>query len=251
MSQVHFRFYAELNDFLPAGRRQLSTPYDLNGRVSVKHTIEALGVPHTEVDLILVNGRPVDFSYLLQADDAVSVYPVFTTLDAGPLPGSLPRLRPPLPTPPRFVIDNHLGRLVTYLRLLGFDALYPEDHDDEALARVSQQEERVLLTRDRRLLMRKAVVHGYWLRSKEPRQQLPAVLSRFQIHEVINPWRRCLRCNGELRPVSKEAVLERLEPKTKKYYDEFHICQSCEQIYWKGSHYEPLKAIVEGARGRG
>jgi uncharacterized protein with PIN domain len=99
--------------------------------------------------------------------------------------------------------------------------------------------------------MRKAVVHGYWLRSKEPRQQLPAVLSRFQIHEVINPWRRCLRCNGELRPVSKEAVLERLEPKTKKYYDEFHICQSCEQIYWKGSHYEPLKAIVEGARGRG
>jgi uncharacterized protein with PIN domain len=247
MSQVHFRFYAELNDFLPAGRRQLSAPYALNGRVSVKHPIEALGVPHTEVHLILVNGRPVDFTYLLNAGDAVSVYPVFTTLDTS----TLPPLRPPLPSPPRFVIDNHLGRLVTYLRLLGFDALYPENHDDEALARVSQEEGRVLLTRDRRLLMRKAVVHGYWLRSKEPRQQLAAVLGRFQLHEAINPWRRCLRCNGGLRPVAKEAVLERLKPKTKKYYDEFHMCRECEQIYWKGSHYEPLKAIVEDVRGRG
>lgn len=247
MSEVRLRFYAELNNLLPAWRRQSSTPYALNGPVSVKHAIEALGVPHTEVALILANGRPVDFSYLLEEDDIVSVYPVFRTLEAD----ALPQLRPPLPSPPRFIVDNHLGRLVRHLRLLGFNALYPDDHDDEALAQTAHEEECVLLTRDRRLLMRKAVIHGYWLRSKEPREQLAAVLSRFQLQEAIDPWRRCLRCNGELRPVAKEIILERLEPKTKKYFDEFHICQDCEQIYWKGSHYEPLKAIVKGAQSGG
>ena len=214
--------------------------------MSVKHAIEAMGVPHTEAEVILANGGAVDFSYLLQAGDAISVYPPFTTLDTA----GLPALRSPLASPPGFVLDNHLGRLVNYLRLLGFDALYPENHDDEVLAQISFEEERVLLTRDRRLLMRNAVVYGYWLRSKDPREQLAAVLRRYKLGEAINPWRRCLRCNGELRPVAKGDVLDRLEPKTKKYYDDFHICQDCEQIYWKGSHYEPLKEIVEGARRR-
>ena len=245
MSEVRLRFYAELNDFLPAAQRQVQISMAPNGPVSVKHAIEALGVPHTEVELILVNGRVVDFDYLLQAGDAISVYPTFTSLDLN-VP---PALRPPLPLLPRFVLDNHLGRLVNYLRLLGFDALYPEDHDDEVLARISSEDERVLLTRDRRLLMRKTVVYGYLLRSKDPREQLAAVLRRYKLGEAINPWRRCLRCNGELRPVAKEDVLERLEPKTKKYYDEFHICADCEQIYWKGSHYAPLKEIVEDAQG--
>jgi uncharacterized protein with PIN domain len=239
-----FRFYGDLNDFLPEDRRQVNLAYPLNGSVAVKHPIEAMGVPHTEVDLILANSTPVDFSYLVQDGDKVSVYPAFSRLDLG----SRPRLRPALPNPPGFVADVHLGRLVTYLRLLGFDTLYPDNHDDEVLAEIAHQEGRVLLTRDVRLLMRGVVTYGYWLRTKAPRQQLLAVLNRFKLRGFIQPWRRCLRCNGHLMPIEKEKILDRLEPKTKKYYHEFHICRSCQQIYWKGSHYRPLQQFVEAAR---
>jgi uncharacterized protein with PIN domain len=241
MDQAHFRFYAELNDFLPGEHRQVAIPYRLNGPVAVKHPIEAFGIPHTEVDLILANGLPVNFSYMVEKGDLISVYPVFSGIEDLPTI----QLRPELTLPPRFIIDGHLGQLATHLRLLGFDALYRSDFDDLELAQMAGDEERVLLTRDRRLLMRKVVVHGYWLRSKEPPEQVHEVLRRFQLRGMVNPWRRCLRCNGLLRPAPKEEVYDRLEPKTKKYYDEFHICQECEQIYWKGSHFEPLRRFVE------
>lgn len=241
MDQAHFRFYAELNDFLAAEQRQTNLPYHINGPVAVKHPIEALGVPHTEVDLILINGLPVDFSHLIGGGDRINVYPVFSGIEGRP--GV--RLRPQLSLPPRFVIDGHLGQLATYLRLLGFDSLYRGDFDDLELAHLAHDQERALLTRDRRLLMRKVVVHGYWLRSKDPQMQIQEVLRRFQLRAIVDPWRRCLRCNGRLRPVPKEEIYDRLEPKTKKYYHEFHICRECEQIYWKGSHFEPLNQFVD------
>jgi uncharacterized protein with PIN domain len=240
MPQANLRFYAELNDFLPNANRQTTISCPLNGPVSAKHLIEALGVPHTEVALILANGESVGFGYLVQEDDRLSMYPAFASIDVS----DFLILRPLPPKPARFVLDNHLGQLSTYLRLLGFDALYRNDYDDRELAQISHDDERILLTRDVRLLMRKVIVHGYWLRSKDPRQQLSAVLHRFDVYEEINPWHRCLRCNGELRPVPKKEVMHRLEPKTKKYYDEFHICRDCEQVYWKGSHYGPLQELV-------
>lgn len=241
MPQASFRFYGNLNDFLPVLQRQKAIFYPLNGPVAVKHPIEALGVPHTEVEHILANGISVGFSYLVQPEDQISVYPTFHEIGVDPL---YP-LRPSLPAPPRFILDNHLGQLATYLRLLGFDAQYHNHYQDEELAQLSHEEERVLLTRDRRLLMRKIIVYGYWLRAKNPRQQLIEIIDRYELREYIRPWHRCLRCNGRLQPVPKEAILERLEPKTKKYYHEFHMCQVCQQIYWKGSHYKPLRQFVE------
>jgi uncharacterized protein with PIN domain len=244
MSQAFFRFYAELNDLLSQERRQRPVVYSLNGPVAVKHAIEALGIPHTEVALILANGRPVDFSYPVEPGDRLSVYPAFQEIDVGPLPA----LRPALPSPPHFVIDNHLGRLAMSLRLLGFDALYRNDFDDVELARLSSEEGRVLLTRDRRLLNRKVVVYGYNVRTRDPKQQLMDVLRRYRLKELIRPWHRCLVCNGGLRPVAKETIVNRLEPKTKKYFHEFRMCEDCQRIYWKGSHYEPLRQLIESIR---
>jgi len=246
MSSALFRFYAELNDFLPAARRQVDIVYALNGPVAVKHSIEALGVPHTEVALILANASSVDFTYPVQPGDRLSVFPPHFEVSVEPRRA----LRPPLSSPPAFIADGHLGRLATYLRLLGFDTIYDNEPDDAYLARLAHEEGRVLLTRDRRLLMRKAVVFGYCLRSRDPREQLVAVLRRFQLDGHLNPWRRCLRCNGQLRPVAKELVLDRLEPKTRMYYDEFHLCRDCSQIYWKGSHFEPLQQFIEDIRTR-
>jgi uncharacterized protein with PIN domain len=244
MPAATLRFYAELNDFLKPPHRQTAIPYSFELPVAIKHPIEALGVPHTEVELILANGRPATFHTLLQDGDRLSIYPQFRALELAGLDG----VRPPPAFPPRFVADNHLGQLATYLRLLGFDTLYHNDYEDAELARLAFDEGRVLLTRDRRLLMRKAVVYGHCLRSMNPRRQLAAVLRRYHLEEAIDPWRRCLRCNGLLLPVAKEDVLDRLEPKTRLYYDEFHMCQACRRIYWKGSHTGPMERQKEEVR---
>ncbi len=241
MKQALFRFYAELNDFLPTPQRQTPFRHAFEGRVSIKDMIESLGVPHTEVDVILVGGQSVDFDYLVRDGDRVSVYPVFESLDVS----SLTRLRPEPLRQPRFVLDTHLGKLAHYLRLLGFDSLYDNGYQDDELARISSQEKRILLTRDRGLLKRSVVTHGYCVRGTNPRRQLSEVLRRFDLFDAVQPFRRCIRCNGLLEPVSKKAILDRLPPKTREYYDEFRLCQSCDQIYWKGSHFQRMQQFVQ------
>jgi uncharacterized protein with PIN domain len=129
--------------------------------------------------------------------------------------------------------------------MLGFDCLYRSDYEDEELAETAQREGRILLSRDRRLLMRKAVTYGYCLRSLDSLEQLTEVIQRFELTTHIQPFHRCLRCNHPLEPVAKEAILDRLEPLTRLYFDEFQICPACKQIYWKGSHYEKMEKLIE------
>lgn len=241
-----FRFYAELNDFLPAGRRQRTFAYPFTGPQSVKHLIEAAGIPHTEVEAILANGAPVDFTYMVGRGDRIAVYPPFNSLRPSPTV----RLRPPRPRPARFLLDVHLGRLARYLRLLGFDARYAqgEKEDDADLATLAAESGRILLSRDRELLMRKVVVHGCCLRTREPRAQLSAVLRRYGLYEEISGFSRCLNCSGLLEPVDKAEIVDQLEPKTKQYYDDFQRCRTCGQIYWQGSHFDKLAAFLADVR---
>jgi uncharacterized protein with PIN domain len=245
MKQADVRFYAEFNDFLPPWRRGRMTAYAFEVSGSVKDMIEALGVPHTEVDLILVNGESEDFSYRVREGDRISVYPVFEAIDISPLV----RLGPQPLREPRFVADGHLGRLTAYLRMLGFDTLYRADAQDEELARIATNEKRILLTRDRGLLKRSEVTRGYWIRKASPREQLAEVVERFDLSGLIAAFRRCVHCNAVLRPISKEQVSERLEAETKQYYEEFHICPGCERIYWKGSHYRRMRRLIESMVG--
>ncbi len=240
MPRARFRFYEELNDFLPSPRRKVTFVHEWRGSASVKDMIESLGVPHTEVDLILVNGESVDFSYRPRDGDRISVYPMFESLDIS----SVQRLRPRPLREPRFVLDGHLGRLAAYLRLLGFDTLWRKDFDDETLARLSQQEKRALLTRDQGLLKRKAVMRGYWVRSSVPREQLREVLERFDLHRLVAAFTRCLACNGILRAAALEEVQEHLPPRTAQSYREFWRCNQCAKVYWKGSHYRRMERLV-------
>ncbi|MDJ0536503.1 MAG: Mut7-C RNAse domain-containing protein [Xenococcaceae cyanobacterium MO_207.B15] len=239
-NQVYFRFYGSLNDFLPSFRRQQDFRYLVRGNPSIKDTIEANGVPHPEVELILANGQSVDFSYSLQDGDRFSVYPHFTSLSLG----SRPLLRPQLSLT-RFVLDVHLGKLATYLRLLGFDTWYRYDCDDQELAAISDSQQRILLTRDRGLLKRRIVTYGYWVRAIKPIQQTREILHRFALFAKIQPFRRCLRCNGDLVSVELDDVSARLPVLTRQYYDEFFLCQKCQQVYWKGAHYSDLQQLVE------
>lgn len=230
-----FTFLPDLNDFLAADRRSGKFEYTFGERQSVKHLIEAAGVPHTEIGALLVNRQPVGLDYMVQSGDQVEVHPAAAALD---LPAG----------DPRFILDNHLGRLAAYLRMMGFDTLYRNNYDDEELARTASLEDRILITRDRRLLMRKEVRRGYCPRSLDSRQQFMEVVRRFALLERGTPFRRCLRCNTPLQPVPKAAVLERLEPLTRQYYDEFHRCPTCGQVYWKGSHYERMQDLINQVR---
>lgn len=242
LSVATFFFYGGLNDFLPAAQRGRPIAYPLDGAPAVKHPIEALGVPHPEVEQIIVDGRSVDFTYHLQPSDQVHVY----ALDVLPDDSCPLRLRPPLPRPVCFVLDTHLGRLAAYLRLFGFDALYRNDYDDATLAHIAAQNQRVLLTRDRGLLKRKQVVYGYCVRDHTPTGQIMEVLRRYRLREDVQLWQRCPHCNGLLTPVTKAAVLGRLEPKTKRYYDDFQQCSDCGQVYWHGSHFARMQGFVSG-----
>ena len=239
--QAMFRFYEELNDFLPHAKVKVAFAYAFNGSPSVKDAVEAIGVPHVEVDLILVNGESVDFAYRLQHDDYVSVYPTFETLDISGI--TLLRERPLRHT--KFILDVHLGKLAKYLRMLGFDTLYRNDYSDAEIIRIALAEQRIILTHDLRLLMVKVVTHGYWVRSQKPREQVKEVMDRFDLHSQIDPFNRCISCNGMLVEVPKASILDRLEPLTIKCFDEFYQCRDCGNIYWEGSHYERMQYFIK------
>jgi uncharacterized protein with PIN domain len=241
MPSVQLRFYEELNDFLPPKRRKVTITHELTRRTSIKDLIESFGVPHTEVEIILVNGRSVDFSYIVQAGDHISVYPMFESLDVTPLL----RLREKPLRDPRFVVDANLGQLARYLRLLGFDAIYRNDYTDREVAQSASRDKRIVLTRDRALLQHKIITHGYFIRAVKPREQVREILARLDLYRALRPYTRCLRCNGELEEVEKHEVLDQLEPKTKLHYDRFRQCKSCGQIYWKGSHFDRMEKLYE------
>ncbi len=232
MPTAHFVFLPDLPFFLSPDWVNGEKDYAFDSGQSLKHLIEAAGVPHTEVGEVQVNTHAVPFSDRVRDGDQVQVWP------ASALRGSQPESA-------RFVLDNHLGRLAAYLRMMGFDALYRNDYQDEELARISAEEHRILLTRDRRLLMRRAVIYGYCLRSLNSQQQLLEVTRRYRLHGLMAPFQRCLRCNGKLQPASKDSVYDQLQPLTRLYYDEFHLCPDCGQVYWKGSHYDHMRSLLE------
>ena len=243
MPVASFRFYAELNDFLLPERRFTEFAYGFLDVATVKDRVQSFGVPHTEVDLILVNGKPVGFAYRVQDGDRISVYPVFEAFDIS----GLTRLRPEPLRDPRFVLDVHLGRLAAYLRMLGFDTLYQNRCTDECLAEVSRREHRILFTRDVGLLKRGSVTHGYYLRATEPRQQLAEVVGRFDLVHLTKPFSRCLRCNTLLGKAGKDQVRHQLPAQVALLHDEFLRCPDCGRAYWKGGHFRRMRQWIDAS----
>lgn len=236
-----FRFYEELNDFLPPEKRKRAFNYHFNGSPAIKDVIEAIGVPHVEVDLLLVDGESVGFDHQLTGGERVAVYPEFERLDISPL--NRLRLRPL--RVPRFVLDVHLGTLARYLRMLGIDALYRNDYADTEIVRIASDEKRAILTRDRGLLKRAEVTRGYWLRQMQPREQLREVVRVFDLDRQIRPFSRCMTCNGELEEVDKTLVIDELPRHVQATVSRFAKCLSCGKIYWAGSHFQRMRRFIE------
>ncbi len=242
---ITLRAYQELNDFLHPARRGREFPVRVSGGPSVKDVVESTGIPHTEVDVILINGESVGFDRPVRDGDRVAVYPQFESLDVAPLQ----RLRPDPLRRPRFVLDGHLGRLAAYLRLFGFDCLYQAGWQDPELAAISSREGPILLTRDRGLLKRKTVTRGYCLRDVHPRRQLVEVLRRFDLLGAARPFTRCMACNGDLRRAPRAEVIAEVPPDVAEGHEAFNRCLSCGRVYWEGSHFHRLVALIEAAAG--
>jgi hypothetical protein len=230
MKTIRFNFASSLQPLLKRDLRGQPVELPFQGPQSVKHLIESLGIPHTEIGPLSVNGETFGLEYIVHDRDRIEVQPV-TPAD--------------LTEEPRFVLDGHLGKLASHLRMLGLDCLYNNGYEDDELVQISVEEQRILLTRDRLLLMRKVITQGYLLRSLNPSEQLQEIIQRYRLVKWIKPFQRCIRCNHPLEAVRKETVLEKLEPLTKKYYDEFKLCPACEQVYWKGSHYEKMVRMIK------
>jgi uncharacterized protein with PIN domain len=240
MGRATVRFYAELNDLVAAERRFHDSEVAFTGSPAVKDLIESLGVPHGEIDLLLVNGRSAAFGERLRDGDRVAVYPVFEGFDIG----TLTAVRTAPLREPRFVLDGHLGRLAAYLRMLGFDALWEQQPSDAELARISADEQRILLTRDLGLLKRSQVTHGLFVRETDPEEQLQVLVERLHLERLARPFTRCLRCNGSLETVELAAVEYELPPKVRERVGEVRRCAGCRKLYWAGTHHDQMSALI-------
>jgi len=237
-----FRFYEELNDFLSPARRRREFSVRCARAATAKHMIEALGVPHTEVELVLVNGESVGFGHVLRDGDRVAVYPKFEALDVTPLL----RVREEPLRATRFLADAHLGGLARLLRLVGFDTLYENGLRDAQIEALAHEGGRIVLTRDRELLKRRGITHGCFVRALRPREQLGEVIERLDLARSLRPFTRCLACNALLAPVDKAAVAHRLPPNVRECHDRFTTCTGCGRVFWEGSHWKRMRAIVDG-----
>jgi uncharacterized protein with PIN domain len=243
MPTARFRFFAELNDFLPRERRQREIACSWFRDATAKHMIEALGVPHTEVELIALNGAPAGFGQLLQEGDRLDVYPDHS---AGIVLGDMNAyiLRPGYEGRPRFVADAHMGGLARLLRRAGFDTLYSNTFQDSEIARISESEQRIVLTRDRDLLKQKNITYGCYLHARLPEQQWQELLQRWGLAQSLKPFSLCVECNTPLHAVEPAAIAHRVPPRVLQRYQEFTMCDCCRRVYWPGSHWERMQQVL-------
>ncbi|WP_028229550.1 Mut7-C RNAse domain-containing protein [Paraburkholderia ferrariae] len=242
MVTATFRFYEELNDFLARPLRRRAFSCACARAASAKHMIEALGVPHTEVELILVNGESVGFDHPLADGDRVAVYPKFETFDVRPLL----RVRAAPLREPRFVADAHLGGLAQLLRLAGFDTLYDNHYPDDEIEALAAAEHRIVLTRDRELLKRRTITHGCYVRTLKPQAQLREIFERLDLAASARPFRLCLACNAPLHAIERGAVRGRVPAGVFERQSRFVTCDVCQRVFWEGSHWQRMRALMDG-----
>ncbi|MGY1690227.1 Mut7-C RNAse domain-containing protein [Geodermatophilus sp. SYSU D01105] len=201
---------------------------------TIGHVVQAAGVPLTEVGGLRVDGTPAGATERTRPGSTVEVSEAAR----------------PQPLPPGgFLLDVGLGALARRLRLLGLDAAWSNDADDPDLVARAAAEERVLLTQDRGLLMRRALPSGALVRGARPDDQLADVLDRFA--PPLAPLTRCTACGALLQPVAKAEIADRLPPGTRRTHDEFSRCPACGRVYWRGAHARRIGAVVAAAERRG
>lgn len=245
MVTATFRFYEELNDFLPPARRRTAFAVRCARAATVKHMIEVLGVPHTEVELVLVNGDSVDFARRLHDGDRIAVYPKLETFDITPLL----RVRAAPLRQTRFIADAHLGGLARLLRMTGFDTLYDNHYADAEIEALAAREGRIVLSRDRELLKRRSITHGCYVHARRPAEQIRELFARLDLARSARPFTLCLCCNVPLRPATADEIETGVPPAARLRHRRFATCGQCRRLYWEGSHWQRMRALADTLTG--
>lgn len=214
--------------------------YPLTRRASIKDIIESLGIPHTEIGAIHLNAFSATFNFIPEGGEHFHLYPfAHTTIQALPT-----ELWPEKWKFQTFMVDVNALKVMRNLRMAGFDAVEIPMGTTTAQGKRAAQEQKVILSRNRDLLKCSSVIYGQLLRSEDHVEQLREVVARFGLAPHCKPFTRCITCNGTLQTIEKEQVLDRLEPLTRRYYTTFKICDTCQQIYWRGSHYAKMTSLL-------
>jgi uncharacterized protein with PIN domain len=241
MVSINVRCYAELNDHLHPEQQFIAFPFFLPPKSTVKKLVDDIGINSDLIDLILVNDRSVDLSYILEENDRVALYPAFETFDIS----TITKVREHPLRQPKFILDVHLGKLANHLRMLGFDTLYKNDCSNEVLLSYSLNENRILLSKNRILIGNEKLTHAYYVKNKDPRLQLIEVLEHLDLYRLADPFTRCIECNSLLKSIEKEIIFSKIPPLVRNWCNEYQWCNSCNRIYWKGSHYQHMIAFIQ------
>jgi len=230
-AQARFRFHGELAAFLAPFRRERAFAHTCARAATLKHAVESLGIPHTEVGSVTVNGERATLARRVREGDVVEVFPWRTPAECSE-------------ATPTFVADAHLGGLARLLRMLGFDTLYDNAYADDALLEIAAEERRVILTRDRALLKRREVLRGAFVHARRPEAQLREVARRFDLQRRARPFTLCLHCNLALKPVETAWATARVPDRVAAHYRDFVRCPGCERIFWQGSHWRRMRDML-------
>lgn len=240
LKPITLRCYAELNDFLSPDKKQKTFIYSVKTPIKIGEVLESLGIPLSQVDLVLLNSEPAALDEWLKENDYVSVYPVFESFN---ISGVNKYEKQPLRIT-KFILDAHLGKLAKYLRMLGFDTLYRNDFGDEEIIETAVKEGRIILTHDRWLLKSKKVQHGYYVRAIEKHEQLREVVHKFDLFNQFNTFTRCMTCNSELIKKQKQEIIHKIDKDTARIFNAFFYCPHCDKVFWKGSHFERMEKLI-------
>lgn len=231
MATATFRFHGELAEFLARERRGAAFLYACARAATVKHAIEALGVPHTEAGRLTVNGEAATLSRIVREGDVIEVFP---PLAANTFPSARAA----------FIADAHLGGLARLLRMLGFDTLFENAYTDRQILDIASGERRIVLTRDLELLKCRDVLRGCFVHALKPEAQLKEVVARYALARHAQPFSLCLHCNVRLEAAPESTVAERVPAPIVERYVDFVSCGGCHRIYWRGSHWERMRAML-------
>ena len=231
MANATFRFHDELERFLAPAHRGRLIARDCARAATLKNAIEALGVPHTEVGRLAVNGAPATLARIVREGDAVEVFP--------PAPGTGTG-----DGPLAFIADAHLGGLARMLRMLGFDTLYDNGFHDPEIIAIAARERRIVLSRDRELLKCREIARGAYVHALKPEAQLRELAARYALERHMRPFTLCLECNLPLTEAARDVAQARIPDRIFARYARFMHCAGCNGIFWEGSHWERMRAVL-------
>lgn len=239
MNSANFRFFDDINFFLNKEQQNIDINYSFDGNPSVKDCIEAIGVPHTEVEAICINNIYSNFNKKINNNDSINVYSYNSNIDLS----NIIELRPKIKEY-KFIVDANVGKVAKNLRMFGFDTYYDFDLPDKEIVNLAEREERIILSRDWGLLKRKNAIWGYYPRSQTTDEQLSEIIKRFNLYDKFNPLSLCLECNGKINKIDKGEAQSNLDEGVLRDYDEFYKCNTCNKFFWKGSHYDKMLETI-------